>query len=210
MNPSLNPESTLYSTLDAEATSAPGPYSPSVPISVYRELANELKTTQATVEALSQQNQQLMRQNKLLRNEIQRFVYAADQLGQFVGVAPTPAAPAPEARVPAPRPEREPQARRAEPPEPTYADVAMPDSLAIVPRDRDHAPERPRQPRPKSPRGSGKPRLFTEQREEARPYGQLSPRSPDLGNLWLATTILLVVFTAFGAGFLIMRPLLSR
>ena len=52
-------------------------------------------------------------------------------------------------------------------------------------------------------------RLFTEQPDEGRPLSKVTSRS-ELSNLWLATTILLVVVSAFGAGFLIMRPLLRR
>jgi hypothetical protein len=75
---------------------------------------------------------------------------------------------------------------------------------AIVPH-----PKGKKRDRPRSAPGAQPYRLFTEQPEEARPLSKVASRS-DLGNLWLATTILLVVVSAFGAGFLIMRPLLNR
>ncbi|NER84038.1 MAG: hypothetical protein F6K42_31770, partial [Leptolyngbya sp. SIO1D8] len=88
MNAPLHSESTLHPSSETTGVSASSGYSPSVPISVYRELATELKTTQNIVESLTKQNQQLVRQNKLLRHEIQRFVQSAEQLGHFAGVMP--------------------------------------------------------------------------------------------------------------------------
>jgi hypothetical protein len=60
------------------------PHSPSVPISVYRELATELKATQAMVDALNNQNQQLTQQNQLLRQEMLKFADSAAHLKQAV------------------------------------------------------------------------------------------------------------------------------
>ena len=62
-----------------------GRQTPSVPISVYRELATELKATQAMVESLNQQNQQLSQQNQMLRQEMLSFAESADRLRQAVG-----------------------------------------------------------------------------------------------------------------------------
>jgi hypothetical protein len=82
-------------------------------------------------------------------------------------------------------------------------------TAALVRQEREPQTNRePKRPRPEAP--PNRPKLFTEQRDEFRRSHTPAPRSQDLGNLWLVTTILLVVFTAFGAGFLIMRPLLSR
>jgi hypothetical protein len=242
MNAPLNSDSQLYTASDGGAGAAPAGYSPSVPISVYRELATELKTTQTTLDALTQQNQQLLRQNKLMRHEIQRFVQAAEQLGHFAGVipqeppatppdmiasgrlqespshpeffahqpAPTHTAPPPladtmlepSAPEPVSRPPQMPQdgaaARPTERP-------ASPQSSAIVPRPKAKKRDRPK-PAHNEPHQQ---RLFTEQPEVMRPITKVASRS-ELGNLWLATTILLLVVSAFGAGFLIMRPLLNR
>ncbi|NET35276.1 MAG: hypothetical protein F6K19_25150, partial [Cyanothece sp. SIO1E1] len=54
--------------------------------------------------------------------------------------------------------------------------------------------------------------LFNEQDEPKSWQGTQaqSARAADMGGLWLAMTILLIVITAFGAGFLIVRPLLSK
>lgn len=234
MNAPLNSDSQVYSAADPGRSTPPSSYSPSVPISVYRELATELKTTQTTLDALTQQNQQLLRQNTLLKTEIQRFLQSAEQLGHFAGITPpeTTAAPPPTALVPPrstaaptdlfqpPLPMPEPQSAdmMGFAPEPQATPPAPPPAEA-PPRRRDR-PTPPRTssaivPHAKKKRDRGnaadpsKYRLFTEQSDEGRPLSKVASRS-DLGNLWLATTILLVVVSAFGAGFLIMRPLLNR
>jgi hypothetical protein len=51
--------------------------------------------------------------------------------------------------------------------------------------------------------------LYTEERLDLSRPGQSRERNADLSGLWLAATILLIVVSAFGAGFLIMRPLLN-
>jgi hypothetical protein len=205
MNPPLHPDASLR-TADPDVA-AGNSYAPSVPISVYRELATELKTTQAMVDALTRQNQQLTRQNKLLRHEIHRFVQSAEQLAQFAGVTPVEAGAVPETRVsasaaPVLEVEADADTTAAMP-------APSPPTAALVRQEREPKTNRePKRPRPEAP--PNRPKLFTEQRDEFRRSHTPAPRSQDLGNLWLVTTILLVVFTAFGAGFLIMRPLLSR
>lgn len=241
----FNSESSLYSASDGRNASAPSGYSPSVPISVYRELATELKTTQTTLDALTQQNQQLLRQNKLLRTEIHRFVQAAEQLGHFAGVMPkeTPkqspvAPPNPDQETPfssevftrSAKPEtvspsakqrsksavpqsQELPIRSASPAQAELSSSSSPrenqrltaQNSAIVP----HPKAKKRDRAASSPPEIDQHRLFTEQPEGMHPFSKVSSKR-DLGNLWLATTILIVVVSAFGAGFLIMRPLLNR
>lgn len=243
----FNSDSPLYSVSDARNASASSGYSPSVPISVYRELATELKTTQTSLNALTQQNQQLLRQNKLLRTEIQRFVQAAEQLGHFAGVGPqetiekspkvvTPGSipkqsPTPEAFARLVTPEEAsppskyrrskaavPQTKESTGRPVPSAQPAPDSSSASVERLRPTAqnsaivphPKTKKRDRPASPPSEiDQHRLFTEQPEGMQPFSKISSRR-DLGNLWLATTILIVVVSAFGAGFLIMRPLLNR
>jgi hypothetical protein len=52
--------------------------------------------------------------------------------------------------------------------------------------------------------------LYTEERLDPSRPGQTQEKSVDLSGLWLATTIVLIVVSAFGAGFLIMKPLLNN
>ena len=246
MNAPLNSDSQLYTVPEPGRPVTPSGYAPSVPISVYRELSAELKTTQSTLDALTQQNQDLLRQNQLLRTEIQRFVKSAEQLGHFAGimpaetypVAPTSAPIAPPIDEVIDSPEEllsmpQPPVQRApvDVPTPPQMSVPQPPPLtasapahggahgkgrhrhsktkhrvnsAIVPH-----PKSKNRDREQSAPDAKSYRLFTEQPDEGRPLTKVVSRS-DLSNLWLATTILVVVVSAFGAGFLIMRPLLKR
>ena len=57
---------------------------PSVPLSVYRELVKELQSTQARVEFLEAQNQQLVKSNRQLRQEIETVVAQGRRLERVV------------------------------------------------------------------------------------------------------------------------------
>ncbi|NES69357.1 MAG: DUF3450 domain-containing protein, partial [Okeania sp. SIO2D1] len=59
-------------------------YCPSVPISVYRELAAELQVTQAQLEALKAENQQLTKQNQQLCSEVGKVLQSAQNLKRVV------------------------------------------------------------------------------------------------------------------------------
>lgn len=49
-------------------------YAPSVPVSVYKELATELQAAKALSEALNAQNQQLLRQNQQLQQQLDKAI----------------------------------------------------------------------------------------------------------------------------------------
>ena len=49
-------------------------YSPSIPISIYREVTAELQTVQSQLQTLKTQNQQLTQQNQQLRQELENVV----------------------------------------------------------------------------------------------------------------------------------------
>ena len=66
---------------------APTNYAPSVPMSVYRELAAELRANKAVIDSLTSRNQQLIQQNQRLKQEIHNVVQATLNLGQMAGVA---------------------------------------------------------------------------------------------------------------------------
>ncbi|REJ54109.1 MAG: hypothetical protein DWQ51_06760 [Microcystis wesenbergii TW10] len=57
---------------------------PSVPLSVYRELVKELQATQARAESLEAQNQQLVKSNRQLRQEIETVVAQGRRLEKVV------------------------------------------------------------------------------------------------------------------------------
>jgi hypothetical protein len=58
-------------------------YSPSVPISVYRELASQLQETQVQLDQIRSQNQQLLQQNHHLKQEAQQVILSTQRLQQL-------------------------------------------------------------------------------------------------------------------------------
>lgn len=61
-------------------SSSQGKNVPTVPMSVYRELAGELQTTKKQLDGLKQQNQQLYQQNQSLRLEVSQLIQAVRKL----------------------------------------------------------------------------------------------------------------------------------
>lgn len=167
---------------ESPAPPASNPYAPSVPISLYREVATELQSSKTKLESLRLQNQELVQQNQQLRVEIERVVQSALQLrqvadGQQAGKL-LPAEPPSNVEVhfetPAPPPQVDsPRVNQVSPPE-------------------FSPPQKP---------------LFTEQPPLPRRKAE-SPRSSEVGGWWLVLAIFVIVITAFGTGFLIVRPLL--
>jgi len=157
------------------------PPSPSVPLSVYRELAAELQATRGMVDSLNVKNQDLTLQNQKLRQEIYRFAQSAIALQSLV--APT------QLPVSSPRTAHHPEPIDRHP---SWEDAAAASAIAAKLRGNDSTvsyeelsagvQELPQLPQEKKPR--------------------------NLGGIWLTLTIVLIMVTAFGAGFLVVRPLL--
>jgi hypothetical protein len=164
-------------------------YAPAVPLSIYRELSTELQATQVSVVALEKRNQQLISQNQLLRQELERI---ADRSQKTINHFDSMQADRP-AKV---------------------SNVLVEDyieELPIVPEqfyrvipDGGNAPAAPAFTLPQLPR----PQLVYEQ--QIRPALQsLSGSSNELTGWKLSTVMALIIFSAFGAGFLVVRPLLA-
>lgn len=64
---------------------------PTVPMSVYRELAGELQATKTQLEELKQENQQLYQQNQSLRLEISNLSQSVAKLEKILSHQPSPA-----------------------------------------------------------------------------------------------------------------------
>lgn len=249
-------------------------------MSVYRELAAELRANKAVIDSLNDRNQQLIAQNQRLKQEIHNVVQATLSLGQFAGVARQtaqdgfPSAIAPDtlarlvrsearSKADAISPENSPaenletrysdyspatpltassqvqsQAQGA----PSLAPVKAPARSAAAtgaPRNRvprpiashpvvTQSPARVAQPakapaarKPQRPAkrpemmpkqgamSQAATKLFTEQSGEYRSAVLDAQESKEIGGIWLVLSIILIIVTAFGAGFLIMKPLLN-
>lgn|ERR671932_259711 len=169
------------------------PYSPSVPISVYRELAAELQESRDIVESLKSQNQQLVKQNQQLRQQVEKVVQSAQHLQQIVASFGSVS----DAEVPRPQPTMPPEPRFVAPPPPPPRAASIPEEFVPPPQN----------PEPVPPPYTET--LVIEQEERPRrtpPSEGLS----DVSGWMLLVAILLIVLTAFGLGFLIVRPLLNN
>jgi hypothetical protein len=156
------------------APSQPNPAS-AVPISVYKELAAELQATRAMIESLNNRNQQLIQQNQMIRQEVERVVQASFNLQQIVDFT-TP----PEHGL-----------------NQTIADLS-----AHSNRDLERSPQNHLSTESDRPLSN---ELFTE--EPSRPQS-IQKESKTLGNMGILLTVLIVVLTAFGLGFVTVKQLL--
>lgn len=245
-------------------------------MTVYRELAAELRANQAVIDSLNSRNQQLLSQNQMLKQEIHNVVQAALQLGQFAGVArqtageganqnfrqdfPNAIAPdtlaklvrepsptTPRSAAPRPTPPQSPSAAPATPhnrvPRPIAQNPAKHsmkapavkpavqesarESAREAAREASRISERANMARQQAPQQrkqamkrtdapvrsamakAPSPKLFTEKSGSYQKVSLESSEDKEIGGIWLALSIILIIVTAFGAGFLIMKPLLN-
>lgn len=173
-------------------------YSPSVPISLYREVVAELQAAQEMLDSLNTQNQQLVKQNQQMRQEIENVVHSAIHLQKVVDSwepmkSAGPQVASAHANLPA-----EPQGAKPAPPRASDRGPgpgASGSPFAIDELDRNAGGSQP---------------LFTEQRETRPRTGSRKMRSSDTNGLWLAIAVILVVVGAFAIGYSVVRPLLMK
>ena len=196
---------TLSDTTSPESSNS---YSPSVPISLYREVTAELQAAQAMLDSLKTHNQQLVQQNQQLRREVETVIQVSQQLQQVVnsaqsvtqtGMPQMPSVkfnfsvePEPRAAATSETNSALPQA----PPAPQTVSFPFP-----LPEPEPTAPSMS-QPLPEQ--------LFTEVPEIPYRVRSKPKKASDLNGLWLAIAIFLIVIAAFGAGYLVVRPLLMK
>lgn len=171
----------------------------SVPISIYRELAAELQATRVMLESLNNQNQQLYEQNQQLRREIEKVVHSAIYLKQ-VADASSPGIRQPDFIHPEMRSEsidisylrqlnKRPYPNSPVNP-PALGVEAFDDGESLMPMFQE--------------------KLVTEQVQGRYRRNSQLDRNSEINGWWLTLAIVLIVVTAFGAGYLFMRPLLIK
>jgi hypothetical protein len=195
----------------AQPQTQPVKLAPSVPIAIFRELSVDLQATQANINALQVENLQLAAQNHQLRHDleqlaaqtqqiVQRFRHSAigsaddetlmlDELGFDPTFDPTSATT---------RSQMLDQLYRALPPDyaPAFEADATPLSSGL--------PAMPKLVMPAMPRV----KKFSAQAQP--PYrSTLTTVEGDLSGWKLTLVMALIVLSAFGAGFLVVRPLLA-
>lgn len=209
------------SSQDSSDTTA---YSPSVPISLYREVTAELHNSKTTLTSLKTQNQQLVQQNQQLRRELENLTQAAIQFQQAINTAQKASqSELPLQRQPAFSPEvpnfNGQQSTNSS--NPSF--VELPIMTQAVGRTSSQKPtqvssQNPTQPpifvppddSPVKPLDLPPNQLFTEESEgRLRPTSASSQRV-ELNGFWLVISIALIVIVAFGAGYWIVRPLLQQ
>lgn len=191
IDPSMqNPSSDRYTP-----TQATNSYSPSVPISVYRELAAELQTAQTMLVTLKSQNQQLVKQNQQLRQEVEKVVQSAQHLQQIVASFESIS----EDQIPRPKAVKAPEPRPVPPTSPPPRAASAPSA--------EFPPPPPQEPEPTPPPYRG---TVVIEQEDGRSRRTPSTEGISEVNGWLlVVAIMLIVLTAFGGGFLVLRSLLG-
>ena len=167
------------SNRDPKHSSSHNRYSPSVPLSVYRELAAELQAAAAMLNSLNAQNQQLAKQNQQLSKEIEQVFGYVMHLQRVV-----------DATV-----DRE-------------VDVYHPNQQSKTKSSRTISS--PRSMSSGSNRGMKKNKFGQVELVQDGYRRRSQPDGSEIGGGRLAIAILLVIFTAFGAGYFLVRPLLSN
>lgn len=183
---------------------APAAYSPSVPMSLYRELAAELQATKVMLDSLNSQNQQLSQQNQQLRQEIETVVDSALHLQQVAdSVVPGnwnqtsyshPELKSEPSRV---NNEQRPTPRRTRSGSSANSPMSGAEFSAAFP---DVEP----------PGAIFQEKLVVEVPEGRHRRRSVPEKSSEMNGWWLTLAIVLIVVTAFGAGYLVMRPMLPK
>ncbi|MDZ7963631.1 MAG: hypothetical protein RM368_01435 [Nostoc sp. DedSLP03] len=179
-------------------------YPPSVPLSVYRELSTELQAAQARLNALTTQNQQLVQENQLLRQEITKVVESFSRLQNFVDSHATA---------------NYPQANQASGDVKSVAKQPVTQARSPQQVSRSRSSVVSKQPAKKSRQDFSAPVMamnfpisepvFIEEQQVSY-YSTPEPDVKGLNGWWLIITILLIMLTAFSAGYFVVRPLFEH
>ena len=188
MTSNVNPQpSARPAKTSGQSASPASAYSPSVPISLYREVTAELQASKTTIEALKAQNQQLAKQNNYLRQEVEKAALTTLHLRQVVSNLPHV---------------------NMELPQVPHVETMLEAGFS-APASRLSAPSSPKHYQVRSTESPFlSDDLVFEQESQPRRKIQSDKRPTELSGWWLGMIIVMIVVTAFGTGFLIVRPLL--
>lgn len=207
MTSNANPRAETPLTKAAPPVTRGTTQAPAVPISLYREVASELQTTKNDLHSLKAENQHLLQQNQQLRLEIERVVQSTLHLRQLadsyrsgqgtlesfsshletLDFHTPPIAPTQELSQPT---MAKPSAAASETAANPGSDAAT-DDAAVTATFNHPAPAK----------------LLTGQEGQLHPIAA-AENSSEISTWWLVIVVCLIVVSAFGTGFLIVRPLL--
>ena len=180
-------------------------YSPSVPVSVYRELALELQAVQAKFDIATTHNQKLIQENQELRQEITKVIKGFAYLQKLVdsSVLPgshpplydhTPLTKTPQHLDTSASPPRKNSSTAQQPAvsppinKPQYIEFLEPKVAVNHP--------------------ISEPTLIPE--KEIRYYSNSESNLNSLSGWWLVLAIILIILTGFSAGYLFVHPLFQH
>ena len=199
----------MRTTIGSAHRNSPTPttqaYPPSVPLSVYRELSTELQAVQAKLHALTTKNQQLAQENQLLRQEITKVVESFSHLQKFVDSQTITSYH---------------QVSQASGEVKNAAKVPVTQGRPSQQVSRSHPPVIPKTPPEKSRRQDFSthvtemnfpiPEPVYIEEQQLSYYSTTEPDAKELNGWWLIITILLIMLTAFSAGYFVVRPLFEH
>lgn len=206
MTSNANPRSEIPAARVAPAIARGTTQAPAVPISLYREVANELQTTKTDLHSLKAENQHLVQQNQQLRLEIERVVQSTLHLRQLAdsyrsgqGTLETFSSHLEtlDLRTPVIAPTQEVS-------QPT---MAKPFAAAAAATNVISSPAADDSPATVAPNHQAPTKVLTGQESQPHPIAA-TENSGEISTWWLVVVVSLIVVSAFGTGFLIVRPLL--
>jgi hypothetical protein len=202
MTSNANPRSETPSA-KATPTARGAAQAPAVPISLYREVANELQTAKSDLHSLKTENQHLIQQNQQLRLEIERVVQSTLHLRQLAdsyrsgqGTLETFSSHLEtlDFNAPAIAPASGSFNTRA-----AKLPAASEAAHLVSTTSANDVPDAPTNPAPTP--------VLRGQESQPHPIATVE-NSGEISTWWLVLVVCLIVVSAFGTGFLIVRPLL--
>ena len=177
-------------------------YSASVPLSVYRELAAEQQATQAAIHQHNQQNEHLAQENHVLRQEIAKTVNAVIHLQNAVNYSANAAYS-------------------------NTVNTSFNQTLSSETREKRQTsgnkqyrhqnvpPKRVKRPRPPAPHQVTEyfeplPEPVFIEEEQASYYYEDESELSQVSGWWLIFAIVTIIVMGFGAGYVVVRPLLEN
>ena len=196
-------------TIDSGYNQSPTPanqaYSASVPLSVYRELAAELQATQLAIHQLNQQNEHLAQENNVLRQEIAKTVNAVLHLQNAVNYKANVAynsSPSPSFNQTPVETNQKQYAPQKPKPQHQRQQVAPK-------RVKHHSRKSPVMPQVTEYIEPLPEPIFIEE-EQATYYYDDESQMSQVSGWWLIFAIVFIIVMGFGAGYVVVRPLLEN
>jgi hypothetical protein len=175
-------------------------YSPSVPISVYRELVTELRAIQSKLDVVTNHNQKLVQENQYLCQEVNRVVQSCLELQNLLDSKNDPG------KYSQPELNRDYSTKTG--PHPTNTENTPYDQSKSL-REKPAHPKNAPKPKPEGDKKNTQIKKKTHINFKTTPNPSKSV-SRGINGWRLFLIILVVMVSGFSAGYLVVRPFLQR